>query len=245
MAVRYRASFTSGTVPVPGYRQAERRAEDRVISLPRSTASDRRRPLFVDRGPSHPHRGQGASCRGWGWTLIEHDPALGVARFSRDDGPEAMLESGEGGGLNGKAYLWLPLCYWPDEEDEPAAGAPTGRGDDVGCGDGRQEFDAWFAAAQDEVERRIGGPARSGKYEYRHRVGWPYSYAVWRGQSGCFILQQDEIDIQFGFDISIWIVAAEKGGALPAFPLTGESGPRSSPTSTDVRDSLGDRDLDG
>jgi hypothetical protein len=33
-------------------------------------------------------------------------------------------------------------------------------------------------------------------------------------------LQQDELDIQFGFDLSFWVVSANDGETLPSLPLT-------------------------
>jgi hypothetical protein len=53
-------------------------------------------------------------------------------------------------------------------------------------------------------------------------------------------LQQDELDIQFGFDLSIWILAARKGEVLPSFPHPTD-GPSVATASTDL---LWDKELD-
>jgi hypothetical protein len=185
-------------------------------------------------------------CRGWGWILTEDDPDLGVARFCVEDGCEVVFDSGKSGGLNGRACLWLALCYWPDDEDSQSADGQEGRGDAGGeAGGGRGDFDARFEAACDELRKSLGPPAGRGKYQYQHRAGWPYSYAVWRAKRGFLALQQDELDIQFGFDISIWVLAARDGEALPSFPLTGETPTSDLSVSTGTADPLWDRELDG
>jgi hypothetical protein len=177
-------------------------------------------------------------CRGWGWRPTEVDPDLGVARFLLDDEREAVLTSGEAEGSNGRASLWLPLCYWPEPDD----GYPADGQQGADTGDGREDFDARFRAACDELTGSLGPSTARGKFEYRHRPGWPYSYAVWRGERGFVVLQQDELDIQFGFDISVWVLSGRTGEKLPSFPLTAESDgrERSAPA-----DPLWDRDLDG
>ena len=183
-------------------------------------------------------------CRGWGWMLTEDDPDLGVARFGVDEANAVVFDSGKSGGLNGRACLWLALCYWPDDEDSQSADGQDGRGAAVEEA-GRGEFDARFEAACGELRKSLGPPAVRGKYEYGHRAGWPYSYAVWCAERGFLVLQQDELDIQFGFDISIWVLSARDGEALPSFPFTAES-PKGDPSvSTGTTDLLWDRELDG
>jgi hypothetical protein len=178
-------------------------------------------------------------CRGWGWTLTDEDPDLGVARFRVGDDREVVFDSGKLGGLNGRACLWMALCYWPDDDDSRPADGEEIR-DNAGGDDGgdRGDFDAGFEAAREELTSLLGRAAGQGKYEYRHRAGWPYLYAVWRAERGFFVLQQDELDIQFGFDISIWVLSSTGGEALPRFPLRAE-GP------SGIGDPLWDRELDG
>jgi hypothetical protein len=179
-------------------------------------------------------------CRGRGWRPSEADPGLGVARFRLDDGREAVFTSREADGSNGRASLWLPLCYWPDEEDDCPA-RQEGRETVVG----REDFDARFEAACDELTGSLGPPTARGRFEYRHRPGWPYSYAVWRGERGFVVLQQDELDVQFGFDISVWVLSGSKGEKLPSFPLTAENTERERSTRSDPADPLWDHELDG
>jgi hypothetical protein len=160
-------------------------------------------------------------CCAWGWKLNEDDSDLGVARFGLDDGREVVFDSGKLGGLNGRACLWLVLCYWPEDEGSEIADCqdgPNSAGD--AAGGGRTDFDERFVAAYHELCHLLGPPAGQGEFEYAHRAGWSYSYAVWRGGRGFLVLQQDEMDIQFGFDLSLWVLSARDGETLPTFPLT-------------------------
>ncbi len=157
-------------------------------------------------------------CLGWGWRLDYEMPDSGVAWFIPEAAAQACLESREGGGIDGRAYLWFPLDYWPPDEDNPSAGANPGDGSD----EGRREFGIWFEAALERIRGYLGEPAGSGRYEYPHRKDWPYSYAIWRGDRGVLLLQQDERDIQFGFDLSIWVLSAGGRPDLPSLPLGGE-----------------------
>ena len=182
-------------------------------------------------------------CRGWGWLLTEDDPGLGVARFRVDEWREVIFDAGKSGGLNGRTCLWLALCYWPDDEASQSADGQEGR-DDAGGETGRADYDARFEAACDELSASLGPPAVRGKYEYGHRAGWPYSYAVWCAERGFLVLQQDELDIQFGFDISIWVLAARDGESLPSFPLTAESPTGNRSASTGITDPRWDRELE-
>ena len=143
-------------------------------------------------------------CCAWGWQLNEDDSGLGVARFGVADRREIVFDSGKLGGLNGRACLWLVLCYWPEDEEceiEVCPDRPNGVGDDAGGS--RTEFDDRFVAAYDELCHLLGPPAGRGEFEYAHRAGWSYSYAVWRADRGFLVLQQDELDIQVGFDLSL------------------------------------------
>jgi hypothetical protein len=62
---------------------------------------------------------------------------------------------------------------------------------------------------------------------------------------GFVVLQQDELDIQFGFDISVWVVSGSKGEELPPFPLTVENSEGQPSNRSGPADPLWDHDLDG
>jgi hypothetical protein len=147
-------------------------------------------------------------CLSRGWKVVEYRPEDGVARFEMADGLSAVVDSGKQGGIGGRPILHLPLYYWPEDEGPQPSNL-----------DGRGEFDAAFAAARQVTIGCLGEPFGTGTYEYRHRPGWPYSYAVWPGERAFFIILQDEIDIQFGMDVSIWLLGRQEGDPLPSFPL--------------------------
>jgi hypothetical protein len=185
--------------------------------------------------------------RGWGWETTEDFPDVGVLRFLVDDTHEVVFDSAKSGGLSGRAFVWAAVCYWPEDEDcHPAEDQRVrrGGGSDADSDSERGEFDAKFEALCEELTNLLGAPTGQGKYEYAHRPDWPYHYAVWRARHGFLILQQDELDIAFGFDISLWAVAARDGEALPSFPLNAPSpkGDSSAPAST--IHPLWDRELD-
>jgi len=60
----------------------------------------------------------------------------------------------------------------------------------------------------------LGAAARSGVYSYPHRAGWPYSFAGWALADATLVLVQDEFDIQFGMDVTLWVLPA--GTAIEA-----------------------------
>lgn len=65
----------------------------------------------------------------------------------------------------------------------------------------RNEFDRCYADSLSEAVRCLGVPLLQGvdSDENRHR------YAIWRGKTCLFILQQSAYDPQFGHDINYWI----------------------------------------
>jgi hypothetical protein len=61
----------------------------------------------------------------------------------------------------------------------------------------------------------LGPPSSFGEYTYPHREGWPYSYSWWSLADATIVLVQDEFDIQFGMDISLWVLPAHAAVAVP------------------------------
>jgi hypothetical protein len=61
----------------------------------------------------------------------------------------------------------------------------------------------------------LGQPRREGTYEFPHRTGWPYGFRAWRVPEEQVILLQDEHDIQFGMDVSLWFFSAEPDVSIP------------------------------
>jgi hypothetical protein len=65
----------------------------------------------------------------------------------------------------------------------------------------REEFDACFSEAFSRTVQALGLPRIQGTDtdENRHR------YAIWRGETGIFVLQQSAYDPQFGLDVNYWV----------------------------------------
>ena len=82
--------------------------------------------------------------------------------------------------------------------------------------DDRPLFDSIFAATADRIAGVLGPRSSSGQYEYGHRVGWQYRYTTWAGAGATLVLVQDEFDIQFGMDVTLWTLPA---GTPVKFPL--------------------------
>lgn len=103
-----------------------------------------------------------------------------------------------GDGRRPRAYL--PLFHFEDYED------------------GRIVFDRVYDSLLQQTADLLGQPLLSGLYENLHRPGWPYKYAWWPLAKSTFALVQDEYDIQFGMDVSLWVLP---GGVAFEMPVSG------------------------
>jgi hypothetical protein len=145
-------------------------------------------------------------CSSAGWQMVEDQPDLGLVQYFLWVGPgldnRRLLSVGTPE-LDGPPHIYLPLFYFPEEE-----------GRDPGEHD-RAPFDEAYRRLADSLGLILEEPKREGVYEYPHRPGWPYGIRAWQVQEGQVILLQDEHDIQFGMDISLWLFAAEPEVRIP------------------------------
>ena len=138
-----------------------------------------------------------------GWKLVDDELDLGYLRFAipfaagQDPQSSLVVEVRESGR---PPCAVVPLFYFEDYELD------------------RRPFDEAFRALAARVAGVLGAPARCGEYSYPHRAGWSYSYACWSLADATFALVQDELDIQFGMDISLWVLPA---GAAVKVPVSG------------------------
>lgn len=65
-------------------------------------------------------------------------------------------------------------------------------------------FNTAFHTVADVLKQHLGEPTRSGSRQFSFRT-WPYAYHRWTLPEGEFTLVQDEFDIQFGMDITLWM----------------------------------------
>ncbi len=144
-------------------------------------------------------------CSGAGWKLVMDEPEVGFVQFYLcvAPGPEnqRLLSVGTQE-LDGPPHLHLPLYYFPDDDGDA----------DV---QDRTPFDEAYQRLADCTCLMLGVAQREGSYEYPHRSGWPYKFCVWRVPEAQVVLVQDEHDIQFGMDVSLWLFAAEPEVSIP------------------------------
>jgi hypothetical protein len=133
-----------------------------------------------------------ALCGDAGWRLVDDEPDLGYVRYdmllaadSDEQRPLSVLIAES----NSPPWAIVPLFYF-EEYDE-----------------GREPFDRAFRTLAEQLAGFLG-VARSGEYSYPHRGGWSYSFAGWSLADATLVLVQDEFDIQFGMDVTLWVQPA-------------------------------------
>jgi hypothetical protein len=145
-------------------------------------------------------------CSGAGWQLVEDEPDVGFVQCFLwiGAGPDnrRLLSVGTPE-LDGPPHLYLPLYYFPEEE----GGDPEEQE--------RTPFDEAYRRLADGTSVILGKAHREGTYEYPHRSGWPYNFCIWRVPEAQVVLVQDEHDIQFGMDVSLWLFAVEPDVSIP------------------------------
>jgi hypothetical protein len=137
-----------------------------------------------------------------GWKLIDDELDLGYVRFDvqlvpgRDVRRPLAVEVCESGR---PPRAFVPLFYFEEHEVR------------------REPFDKAHRSLSEQLTRVLGPPSLSGEYCYQHREEWIYLYSWWSLADAEFVLVQDEFDIQFGMDVSLWVLPA---GAAVEFPMS-------------------------
>lgn len=145
-------------------------------------------------------------CAGAGCKLLVDEPDSGFVQLYLFLGPGAknqrLLSVGTPE-LDGPPHVYLPLYYFPEEEGaDPEEYART-------------PFDEAFRRLAEGTNVILGEAHREGTYEYPHRPGWSYNFRIWRVPEAQIVLVQDEHDIQFGMDVSLWLFAAKPDVSIP------------------------------
>jgi hypothetical protein len=86
------------------------------------------------------------------------------------------------------------------------------------CDTQREPFDDAYRSLAERIATIVGPPTSVGEYRYPHREDWPYSYSWWSLEDAALVLVQDEFDIQFGMDVTLWVLHA---GAVVKLPVSG------------------------
>jgi hypothetical protein len=134
-----------------------------------------------------------ALCDSAGWRLVDDEPELGYVRYDillADGSRERRPLSVRIAESDSPPWAFVPLFYF-EEEDEH-----------------REPFDMAFRTIGGQLERFLGSAVRSGEYSYPHRAEWPYLFAGWGLPDATLVLVQDEFDIQFGMDVTLWVQPA-------------------------------------
>ena len=148
-----------------------------------------------------------AACTAFGWQPDESD-------FSgKDDNYLAFLLPAngrylhvtftEGGAVN---LAVLPLLYWEDWDPEFCDSEAQYRR-------ARAAFDRKYERALGQAERVLGPPQRAWVEEDDEDR---FRKAVWQGATCLLALQQDDYDVQYGFDINFLL--QPHAGPLPERP---------------------------
>ena len=141
-----------------------------------------------------------ALCAAAGCRLVDDEPDLGYVRYdmtlaagSDEQRPLSVLIAES----NSPPWAFVPLFYFEDYDE------------------GRGPFDMAFRTLAEQLAGFLGAAARSGQYSYSHRAGWPYSFAGWSLPDATLVLVQDEFDIQFGMDVTLWVQPAGSAVVAP------------------------------
>ncbi len=88
----------------------------------------------------------------------------------------------------------LSVCWWEthDRNDHDS---------DASYAAERHEFDAAFTAALAAAEAAAGPRLLSGRDDDQDAHCW----ALWRGRTGLFVVQQSSYDLQFGMDVNFFV----------------------------------------
>jgi hypothetical protein len=98
---------------------------------------------------------------------------------------------------NKTASAFIPLFYFEEYEKS------------------RVQFDDAFCTLKSMLASLVGPASMSGKYSYPHRSDWYYSFTGWELPDITLVLVQDEFDIQFGMDITLWAQPARSAVTVP------------------------------
>ncbi len=133
-----------------------------------------------------------------GWKLVDDELDLGYVAFqmplgSSNEIRRLHVEVSE----SGRSPLAFVALFYYEEYDV-----------------GREPLDKAYQSLYQQLTNVIGPPSASGEFTYPHRSSWLYS-CCWSLLDATFILTQDEFDIQFGMDVTLWILPAGTTVQIP------------------------------
>jgi len=143
-------------------------------------------------------------CQAAKWKLVDDELDLGYVAFNMgiapgDDFPRRLVVEVSESGRPPRAFV--PLFYFEEYDVQ------------------REPFDEAYRALCEQLTGVLGQPTSSADYSYPHREGWRYLFIWWSLPDATCVLVQDEFDIQFGMDVTLWVLPAN---AAVAVPVSGE-----------------------
>jgi len=139
-------------------------------------------------------------CQAARWKLVDDELDLGYVAFEmgtvpgQDSHRRLAVEVSESGRL---PRAFVPLFYFEEYDVH------------------REPFDLTYRSLSEQLAGVLGPPSSSGEYTCPHREGWRYFYSWWSLTDATFVLVQDEFDIQFGMDVTLWVLPANVSVAVP------------------------------
>jgi hypothetical protein len=126
-----------------------------------------------------------------GWKLDDDELDLGYVAFnlllrSNSNARRRLAVQLSESGRPPRAFI--PLYYFEDYDQT------------------RSPFDEAYRTLSEQLDGVLGPQSSSGLYEYPFRERWTYLYSWWSLADAAFALVQDELDIQFGMDITLWLL---------------------------------------
>jgi hypothetical protein len=143
-------------------------------------------------------------CLDLEWFLDEDDRRHHVLRVRFDDAVSELVASLALAQPSGRT-IYLPLFCTEDPYD-CITGATPGE---------KPDFDTAFSLGRSLFESAIGPAYRTGTFDY---FEGSYQFALWRGTHAVLALIQDDFDVQFGSEITAWIIECAAGAPLPQLP---------------------------
>ena len=136
-------------------------------------------------------------CSAAGWRLVEDEPELGFLQYQPVFSGKGRLFSVCFRGSPQCPFAFTALCNFEDYSAD------------------RTPFDQAFARVADHLKSLLKEPSQIGSYYYSHRPKWSYAFSWWSLDDASLALVQDEYDIQFGMDVSVWILPAGLDVRIP------------------------------
>lgn len=149
-----------------------------------------------------------AKIASFGWEAEDLDNEFQWGNFRPDDELQVTVDmKGEGGW--GK-FVFVIVYNWDfaDYNDNREAYESHGRAD----------FDAAYQQAVAEAAEVLGQPQGSGVWETEWQLDADYKYSWWQRGDTRIVVQQAELDIQFGPDVSLWFYKCSPEDPMPLTP---------------------------